>query len=79
MISSARKRKMLNENKLIDTIKKYDRDKIDTLNALCDGDYSLTIECIIALYRYFYSNDIDFLTEFLEYTGDIKVLIGLAV
>lgn len=70
MTSSARTSKILNESKLIDTIKKYDSDKLDVIEALVHNEYSLTIDGLLALYQYFYSNDIDFFTEFLDYTGD---------
>lgn len=70
MTSSARTNKMLNESKLIDTIKKYDSDKLNVIEALVHDEYSLAIDGLIALYEHFYSNDISFFTEFLGYTGD---------
>lgn len=60
----------LNESKLLDAIRKYDSDKLDSIEALVHNEYSLTLDGLIALYKHFYSNDISFFTEFLEYTGD---------
>ena len=70
MTSSARTDKMLNESELIDTIKKYDRDKLDVIEALVHNEYSLTLDGLLALYQHFYNDDISFFTEFLGYTGD---------
>lgn len=67
---SFRGRRMLNESKLLDAIRKYDSDKLDSIEALVHSEYSLTLDGLIALYRHFYRTDIDFFTEFLEYTGD---------
>ena len=53
MTSSARTNKMLNESELIDTIKKYDRDKLDVIEALVHNEYSLTLDGLLALYQHF--------------------------
>lgn len=70
MTSSVRTNKMLNESELIDTIKKYDSDKLNVIEALVHNEYSLTLDGLLALYKHFYNDDISFFTEFLEYTGD---------
>lgn len=67
---SSRGGRTLNESKLLDTIKKYDSRKLDSIEALVHNEYSLTLDGLVALYRHFYRTDIDFFTEFLEYTGD---------
>lgn len=64
---------IMNENVLHDNIEKYRSDNlyfIDLITGIDEDDdddkYALTFDGLIALYRYFYSTDIDFFLEFIE-------------